>query len=184
MITICPKCSYIRKPDATVPKWQCPACGIAYVKAGEAKLGNTRSTRRVQKVETTHATDFLKLLIKLFLLTAVLWGLWSGWQAALRTPHPNGSVTNPITTLASSVKASDVVIYTTTTCGPCKEAKNWLRSNGFAFTECNMTDSASCEQEFQSYGADGTPFLVIRYGGKQSYMKDGFDSQQFLALLQ
>jgi len=28
----CPKCGYERKPADTAPDWQCPACGIAYVK--------------------------------------------------------------------------------------------------------------------------------------------------------
>ena len=30
--TVCPKCHYERKPSDTAPDWQCPACGIAYVK--------------------------------------------------------------------------------------------------------------------------------------------------------
>ena len=28
----CPKCGYVRKPVEPVPDWQCPACGVAYVK--------------------------------------------------------------------------------------------------------------------------------------------------------
>jgi hypothetical protein len=34
-------------------------------------------------------------------------------------------------------------------------------------------------REFNSYGADGTPFLIVR--GHQ--MKDGFDSDEFIAAL-
>ena len=29
---VCPKCRYERKPSDTAPDWQCPACGIAYMK--------------------------------------------------------------------------------------------------------------------------------------------------------
>lgn len=29
---VCPKCHYARKPTDTAPDWQCPACGIAYIK--------------------------------------------------------------------------------------------------------------------------------------------------------
>lgn len=28
----CPKCSYVRSPNEVAPEWQCPSCGIAYVK--------------------------------------------------------------------------------------------------------------------------------------------------------
>ena len=30
--TVCPKCSYLRRATDTAPAWQCPSCGIAYVK--------------------------------------------------------------------------------------------------------------------------------------------------------
>ena len=29
---VCPKCGHVRAPGASVPDWQCPACGIAYHK--------------------------------------------------------------------------------------------------------------------------------------------------------
>lgn len=29
---VCPKCSYARQPSDGAPAWQCPSCGIAYVK--------------------------------------------------------------------------------------------------------------------------------------------------------
>ena len=34
MITACPKCQHERTPkdDENTPEWQCPACGIAYIK--------------------------------------------------------------------------------------------------------------------------------------------------------
>lgn len=34
MPVTCPKCAYVRKPADTQPEWQCPACGVAYAKAG------------------------------------------------------------------------------------------------------------------------------------------------------
>jgi len=43
---------------------------------------------------------------------------------------------------------------------------------------------ARCEQEFRDYGANGTPYLVLQRHGKSHHMKDGFDSDEFLAALQ
>ncbi len=33
----CPKCSYIRSQTDLAPDWQCPSCGIAYVKFKSTK---------------------------------------------------------------------------------------------------------------------------------------------------
>jgi len=112
---------------------------------------------------------------------------WARWLivpvvavAILRMNAGPGSMdTAQIQALAATVKAEDVVMYSTTECVYCRQAKAWLQQNGFAFTECNMSVNRTCEREFMAYKATGTPFLVVR--GKR--MDDGFDSDQFLALL-
>lgn len=88
--------------------------------------------------------------------------------------------TAQVAALAATVKPGELVMYSTTDCGYCTQAKTWLTKNGFAFTECNMTDSEQCLDEFERFGAKGTPHMVVR--GR--HMKDGFDGIEFLALLQ
>lgn len=85
--------------------------------------------------------------------------------------------------LAATVNAEDVVMYSTPECGYCVQAKSWLTQNGFAFTDCNMRAERRCYDEFKSYGADGTLYLVVNHNGKTHHMKDGFDSEEFLAAL-
>jgi glutaredoxin len=85
----------------------------------------------------------------------------------------------PISSLAAEVQTGDIVMYSTTSCPYCREAGAWMRRNGFAFTECNMTTDLRCESEFLSYGGTGTPYLVVR----GHHMKDGFNSDEFLAAL-
>lgn len=85
--------------------------------------------------------------------------------------------------LAASVGPDDVVMYSTTECGYCTLAKNWLSRHGFAFTECNMSLESHCETEFRKMGGHGTPFLVIYRRDKTYFMRRGFDSDEFLALL-
>ena len=85
--------------------------------------------------------------------------------------------------LAATVKADEVVMYSTTECGYCTTAKRWLMGNGFAFTECNMSVDSRCESEFRRYGADGTPFLVITRGGKVHLMRNGMNGKEFLTAL-
>lgn len=89
-----------------------------------------------------------------------------------------------IESLAKTVQANEVVMYTTSECPYCRTAKAWLQQYHFAFTECNMSVDVQCEREFQSAGANGTPYLVIRRNGKEHQMRDGFDSDEFLDALQ
>ncbi|MEN9658620.1 MAG: hypothetical protein RL571_2085 [Pseudomonadota bacterium] len=116
-------------------------------------------------------------VITLIILIGALSAAWRHYQ------HPSQSSdsysSQQINQLASTVKPNEVVMYSSTECVYCVEAKYWLKQNNFAFTECNMGIEEHCQQEFNSYGAIGTPFLMVR--GHQ--MKDGFDSDEFLQAL-
>jgi glutaredoxin len=188
MTTICPKCRHLRQPNETVPDWQCPACGVAYAKAGDAGRGVTTSVQSYRRLD---GKDSGFPWAKLVLLAAVLWGVWAGWGSwqgrdggMSGDAISQGSAAQKMGALAAKVSAGDVVMYSTSVCPYCAEAKGWLSQNGFAFTECNMTTTPTCIAEFKGLGGDGTPFLVVRHGGKVRYMKDGFDSEEFLTLLE
>ena len=132
-------------------------------------------------------------LLLFFLARRLLGGLaWARWlivpaiAIALFRLHPFGGSgtsgdldSDQIGALAAGVRADEVAMYSTTECVYCAQAKGWLSQNGFAFTECNMSISPACVQDFSRYGGTGTPYLVVR----GHHMKDGFDSDQFLALL-
>jgi len=131
-------------------------------------------------------------LLLFFLARRLLGGLaWARWlivpavAIALFRLHPFGGAgsgdlgSDQLRVLAAGVRADEVVMYSTTECVYCAQAKGWLAQNGFAFTECNMSLSPACVQDFTRFGGTGTPYLVVR----GHHMKDGFDSDQFLALL-
>lgn len=174
MAIICPKCKAARPVNATNPDWQCPACGICYAKFTEAAPVFPRNATPIRQSSNIPWG-------KLFLFIVFGWCAWTGLQKWQSAPVRAVEESAPdIATLAAFVKPGDVVMYTTTTCVYCHEAAAWLKQNGFAFTECNMTISPACESAFRSYNADGTPFLVV---GK-AQMKNGFDSDEFLQLVQ
>jgi glutaredoxin len=118
---------------------------------------------------------------KLLLVSILAWAAWASFKAHQRghVPALDNPTAENLRTLAATVQAGDVVMYSTSECPYCAEAKSWLNQHGFAFTECNMSVNKQCITEFKSYGADGTPFLIVR--GHQ--MKDGFDSDEFIAAL-
>jgi glutaredoxin len=104
---------------------------------------------------------------------------WKHWGSAAEPAGGATGSTSDIAVLAAKVGAEDVVMYSTTECAYCAQAKGWLKQYDFAYTECNMSVDKECERQFLKYGATGTPYLVV----KGQHMKDGFDSQEFLSLL-
>ncbi|HMV18001.1 MAG TPA: glutaredoxin family protein [Rhodocyclaceae bacterium] len=121
--------------------------------------------------------------IRLLLFAMIVLALQYGWK---HMPHPGagGSPTaEALRSIASTVQPGEVTMYSTTECAYCAQARAWLTQYGFAFTECNMSLDRRCEREFLAYGATGTPYLVIRRGGRTYHMKDGFDSEEFLRVL-
>lgn len=91
--------------------------------------------------------------------------------------------TEDIQSLAQTVKAEDITMYSTPDCMYCNEAKGWLKQNNFAFTDCDMTTSQSCEQQFHDYHGDGTPLIVVRNHGEEHVMREGFDTDELLLAL-
>lgn len=180
MESTCPKCRHVRQPGDTAPDWQCPSCGVAYAKV--ARAAQPQQVGRPFVYSAAHAPKRSAMPWgTLVLVLLVLGAAWAGWRwASHHLPSDGGLSQQQLHQLAANVKPGEVVMYSTTECAYCGRAKSWLAQNGFAFTECNMSMSRECERQFLSYGANGTPYLVVR----GQHMKDGFDSDAFLALLQ
>jgi glutaredoxin len=182
---ICPKCQHVREPQATSPAWQCPACGVAYAKAAGAERAFS-----AQEISPARHGVFQPQQDR-----RIAWGRWfaaaalavgayaalHGLSGSVGERLRGGGATSAadMQALAAGVKAGDVVMYSTTECVYCNQAKGWLGQNGFAFTDCNMSVSAQCKREYDGFHADGTPFLIVR----GHPMRDGFDSDEFIAAL-
>ena len=192
MPTLCPKCRHARPDNTSAPAWQCPACGVAYAKAadnGRASAGSTASQHRASTVSTGSSTDIPWL--KLLAIAAILWGAWSGYQIS-KGRSSGGALSSfaakfsaelspdQLKALAATTQADDVLIYSAPWCGNCTEAKSWMTQYGFKYQECNVEASIDCADQLKRLGSDGVPYLIV----KGQHMKDGFDSDQFIAALQ
>lgn len=189
MTTLCPKCRHARQATDTAPAWQCPACGVAYAKAADAARPGALHVTHHRAASTTSSTGFPWL--KLIAIAAMLWGAWSGYQIS-KNRSSGGGVSSFATkfgaepspeqlkALAATTQADDVLIYSAPWCGNCTEAKSWMTQNGFKYQECNVEASIDCAAQLKRLGSDGVPYLIV----KGQHMKDGFDSDQFIAALQ
>ncbi len=122
---------------------------------------------------------------KFVLVAVIAMGAWVG----IRSHHHglqsigasiSGDVSEEeLKRLSSKVGQGDVVIYTTTECPYCAQAKAWMTQYGFAYTECDTEASQSCADDFARLHGNGVPYLIVR----GHHMKDGFDSDEFVAAL-
>lgn len=192
MTTLCPKCCHVRQATETAPAWQCPACGVAYAKAadaGRASAGSMTSQRRASTAGSASSTGIPWL--KLIAIAAILWGAWSGYQIS-KNRSSGGGVSSfaakfgaepspeQLKALAATAQADDVLIYSAPWCGNCTEAKGWMTQYGFKYRECNVDASIDCATQLKRLGSDGVPYPIV----KGQHIKDGFDSDQFIAALQ
>ena len=189
MTTICPKCRSVRPAQTSAPGWQCPACGVAYAKAGDIGV----STRISAATVRDGGASWLSSVpwVKLILVVAVAYGAWVGLH---RTPGgAPGTVptslagkfganpsTEQLTALAASTPSSDVLMYSAPWCSYCAAAKGWLAQYGFRYQECDIQASSDCLSQLKALDPQGgVPYLIV----KGRHMKDGFDSDQFIAAL-
>jgi glutaredoxin len=192
MTTICPKCRTVRPPDAQSPAWQCPACGVAY-----AKASGDVGVRRAATVGQADGAGVLGSIpwFKLFAVLALAYGAWLGYQRVAAGGAGNGAgaagishagriSSNPssaqLSQLAANAKPSDVLMYSAPWCSNCAAAKAWMAQYGFPYTECDVQSSSACLSQLKNLDPQGgVPYLIV----KGQHMKDGFDSDEFVAAL-
>ncbi len=205
MPTICPKCRTVRPENATVPAWQCPACGVAYAKAsGDASQG--AAVQRSRDVERRSSSSSSNREAGEGLLASIPWGKlvaaclicyggWVGYQHASgqgsgdssvlsragRTSGMGGSFSeHDLRQIAAKGQASDVIFYTAPWCPHCRAAHAWMDQYGFKYERCDIEASSACKSQLQQLDpGGGVPYLIV----KGEHMKDGFDAAQLVAVL-
>jgi len=98
--------------------------------------------------------------------------------ADFKTVEIKLSASAPTSNMSKKKPGKGVVIYTSSTCGYCKQAKAWLRQKKVLFTERNITTSRSARREYDKLGARGVPVILV---GKQRL--NGFSASRLQAAL-
>lgn len=88
--------------------------------------------------------------------------------------YTQAKIEMPIFISASKRKQEKVVMYTSTHCGYCAKAREYLASNGISFKEKNIETSAKYQREFDKIEGKGVP--VILWGEKRM---NGFSASGF-----
>lgn len=80
--------------------------------------------------------------------------------------------------MAKKKSTGGVVIYTSSTCNYCKQAKAWMKQKSVLFTERNITTSRTARKAYDKLGARGVPVILV---GENRL--NGFNPHRLQALL-
>ena len=177
MPIICPKCRTLRPADASVPDWQCPACGVAYAKAGgdASAVPAVPAVRRAQAAHATASSDSDGLLAsvpwgKLLACAAIVYGAWLGFhRSGAGTGSGPGSSRlgantsiEQLAQLAASSQPGDVLMYSATWCPNCSAAKSWMGQYGFKAQVCEIDSNCRYQHRAQVNAAYKHGFAIIK----------------------
>jgi glutaredoxin len=90
----------------------------------------------------------------LAVLVVVVSGAASAWR------EHQAQAWGPV--LAGHARAGDIVMLSSTTCGFCTRAREWMTIQRVPFTECFIETDAACTKRYFATGAGGTPTLLVR----------------------
>lgn len=80
--------------------------------------------------------------------------------------------------IAAAARAGDILMFTTSTCPYCAQARNWLGRHAVAHTECNTDTEQACARRFAELGLRGVPAFQVR-----GQVQEGFSAPLVAAAL-
>jgi glutaredoxin len=164
----CPKWGHVREQSAIAPAWQCPACGVTYAKAAQARDAFDQREASSHCTPPVAAPSFFTTLPGRVLLAALIALLFFAGKALLQGSRSGGAMPNAM---------AEVEIYTTSYCGTCKIAKAYMRRQGIAYTAHDVEADIDRRREFYDRGGKGTPLIFMR-----GQRMEGFDVSEFQKL--
>jgi glutaredoxin len=168
MTQICPKCSYIRKQTDTCPSWQCPACQVAYAKAGESAPAihrHDQANRSSQAAPNKISASTWKWLVLFVIIAAVAWQS----KIASKRKSTHGVQANS----TASLQQPEVILYGTTWCGYCAAARQFFDANGIRYTEYDTEKTTEGYEGYRKLGGGGVPLIVIGADVMRGYNEAG-----------
>jgi glutaredoxin len=171
MTQICPKCRYVRKETDSCPEWQCPACQVAYIKAGDSNVATTASASDRHKPSASES-HFWKYVLIAMILAAVSVQSYSSWKKK-KTMHEAMQHT-----VANNGQPL-VVLYGTTWCGYCAAAREFFNANGIQYKDLDVEKTTEGYEGHKSLGGGGVPIITVGGETMKGYNESGL--RQLLA---
>lgn len=152
IVNKCPKCGYERKVTDFAPDWQCPSCGVAYVKVSGAtsSLSSESASNKVSETKTSVVKSRYTLSIPIKILLVGFVCLTVGYFAGRE--HLKYELRQTFIAASEKIK---------------RDLSSTLRNN-------NISDSKSNEKEYKPEEERQKPFSI-------SLIKKGFMEHNYQA---
>lgn len=77
--------------------------------------------------------------------------------------------------MANLQHSANVVIYTTQSCGYCKQAISYFKRKKIAFTEYDIEKDMAARKRHQQMGASGVPVIIVGKKRMNGFSEQGFE---------
>lgn len=77
--------------------------------------------------------------------------------------------------MADYDKEQKVVMYATSWCPYCQQARNYFREQGIAYTEYDIERDAEAKRRYQAFGGRGIPVIFVGKRRMNGFSVSGFN---------
>lgn len=64
--------------------------------------------------------------------------------------------------LAAGARPGEILMFSATWCGVCKQAHRWLQQAGVPYLACEIDVEPPCRERWQALGGGGTPLFLVK----------------------
>ena len=149
----CPRCRYERQSTDTAPEWQCPSCEIAYSKAESAPPVDQSTGRSGARRRSRREWRLGEWVVTVLAVAGIYVAFARPWQGAVAERR--------IAVAEASTEQPQVVMYTTTWCPYCKQARKFFDRHGIVYVEHDIERNGDAWRENKRLGGGGVPTIVV-----------------------
>ena len=77
--------------------------------------------------------------------------------------------------MADYDREQKVVMYATSWCPYCQQARNYFREQGISYTEYDIERDAEAKQRYQAFGGRGIPVIFVGKRRMNGFSASGFN---------
>lgn len=104
--------------------------------------------------------------MKYIYLLACLW-----WIPAYAAPAPDA----PLRPVMAAYEQPQVVMYATSWCPYCQQARNYFRQQGIRYVEHDIEKDAAARQAYKAFGGRGIPIIFVGKRRMNGFSVAGFN---------
>jgi glutaredoxin len=150
----CPRCRYERQETDTAPEWQCPSCGVAYSKAeGPTAAAKDEAHRPAGRPRSGDSGGLARWIVTALCVVGI--------YVMFARPWVGTGAERDVAMAEASGEQPEVIMYATTWCGYCKQARKFFERNGISYVEYDVERDRDAWRENRRLGGGGVPTIVV-----------------------